>query len=59
MPDRAAAAEVLGLREREEPAIVLSFGYPERPLRAPESQSAEVWVAAADRKPFDEVVERL
>jgi nitroreductase len=59
MPDRAAAAEVLGLREGEEPAIVLSFGYPERPLRDPVSQPPEAWVAAADRKPFDEVVERL
>jgi nitroreductase len=59
MPDRAATAEVLGLREGEEPAIMLSFGYPERPQRAPESQPAEAWVAAADRKPFEEVVEYL
>jgi nitroreductase len=59
MPDRAVAAGVLGLREGEEPAIVLSFGYPERPRRDPESQSAEAWVAAADRKPFEEIVERL
>jgi nitroreductase len=59
MPDRAAAAEVLGLRQGEEPAIVLSFGYPERPLRDPELQPAEAWVAAADRKPFEDVVERL
>jgi nitroreductase len=59
MPDRAATADVLGLREGEEPAIVLTFGYPERPRREPESQSAEAWVEAADRKPFEEVVERL
>jgi nitroreductase len=59
MADRAATAEVLGLREGEEPAIVLAFGYPERPRREPESQSAEAWVEAADRKPFEEVVERL
>ena len=59
MPDRAATAEVLGLREGEEPALVLTFGYPERPRRDPESQPAEAWVAAADRKPFEEVVERL
>jgi nitroreductase len=58
MPDRSAAAEVLGLREGEEAAIVLSFGYPARPLREPESQPPERWVAAADRKPFEEVVER-
>jgi hypothetical protein len=59
MPDRAAAARVLGLREGEEPAIVLTFGYPHPPRRDPQSQPAETWVAAADRKPFEEVVERL
>jgi nitroreductase len=58
MPDRAAAAEVLGLREGEEPAIVVTFGYPERARRDPESQAAEAWIAAADRKPFEDVVER-
>ena len=58
MPDRAAAAGVLGLAEGEEPAIVLSFGYPSKP-RDPESRSAEDWVAAANRKPFDEVVSRI
>ena len=57
MPDRRAAADVLGLAE--EPTIVLSFGYPASSLREPESRSAEQWIEAADRKPFDEVVERL
>jgi nitroreductase len=56
MADRRAAAEVLGLSE--EPTIVLSFGYPVR-ARDPASRSAEEWIAAANRKPFDEVVERL
>jgi nitroreductase len=56
MPDRRAAADVLGLWE--EPAIVLSFGYPARGRDA-ESRSAEEWIEAANRKPFDEVVERL
>jgi nitroreductase len=59
MPDRAAAGEVLGLSEEEVPAIVLTFGYPARPRRDPESRSAEEWIAAANRKPFEEVVERL
>jgi hypothetical protein len=59
MPDRAATAEVLGLREGEEPAIMLTFGYPDRPRRDPRSQPAQTWVAAADRKPFEEVVECL
>jgi nitroreductase len=59
MPDRAAAGEVLGLSEGEEPAIVLSFGYPARPRRDAESRSAEEWIEAANRKPFDEAVVRL
>lgn len=59
MPDRAATAKVLGLREGEAPVIVVSFGYPERPWRYPASQFADAWVAAVDRKPFDEVVQRL
>jgi nitroreductase len=59
MPDRAATGEVLGLSEGEEPAIVLTFGYPERARRDPESRSAEEWIEAANRKPFDEVVVRL
>jgi nitroreductase len=58
MPDRAAAGEVLGLSDGEEPVIVLTFGYPARPGRDPEPRPAEEWIAAADRKPFDEVVER-
>jgi nitroreductase len=59
MPDRAAVGEVLGLSEAEEPAIVLTFGYPARPRRDPESRPAEQWIEAADRKPFEEVVARL
>jgi nitroreductase len=58
MPDRGAAGEVLGLSEGEEPAIVLTFGYPTRSGRDPESRSAEEWIAAADRKPFEQVVEQ-
>ena len=58
MPDRAAAAGVLGLAEGEEAVIVLSFGYPSKP-RDPERRSAEEWMAAANRKPLDEVVSRI
>jgi nitroreductase len=58
MPDRAATASVLGLSEGEEPAIVLSFGYPAKP-RDPATRSPEGWLAAANRKPFDEVVSRI
>jgi nitroreductase len=59
MPDRAAAGEALGLSEGEVPAIVLTFGYPARSGREAESRSAEEWIAAANRKPFEEVVTRL
>ena len=48
---------VLGLAEGEEAVIVLSFGYPSKP-RDPAGRSAEDWVAAANRRPFDEVVSR-
>lgn len=58
MPDRAAVAELLALREGEEPAIVLTFGYPARP-RDPSSRSAEEWSARARRKPLDELLERV
>jgi nitroreductase len=59
MPDRAAVGEVLGVAEDEEVAIVLSFGYPARPRRDPASRSPEEWMAAADRRPFEETVEKL
>jgi nitroreductase len=59
MPDREVTGALLGLPEGETPAIVLSFGYPQRAGRSPESRSPEEWIEAADRKPFDEVVERI
>jgi nitroreductase len=52
--DRLGGA--VGLAEGEQVAIVLTFGYPARP-RDPESRSAEEWIAAADRKPYEEIVE--
>jgi nitroreductase len=58
MPDRAAAGRALGLDEGEEPAIIVTFGYPARPVD-PESHSPEEWIAAAKRRPFDEVIRRL
>jgi nitroreductase len=57
MPDRAAVAELLALPEGEEPAIVLTFGYPAKP-RDPSRRSPEEWSARANRKPLDELVER-
>jgi nitroreductase len=55
MPDREAVGRMLGLHAGEDPAIILTFGYPKRPI-APESRSAEEWIRRANRKPFDEVV---
>jgi hypothetical protein len=49
--------EVVGHAPDEQVATVLSFGYPER-SRNPEGRSAEEWISRADRRPFDEVVER-
>jgi hypothetical protein len=54
--DGEAAAEALGLDEP--PVTVLAFAYPTK-ARDPESRSAEKWSARADRKPLDELVERL
>jgi nitroreductase len=42
----------------EAPAIVLTFGYPEKP-RDPSRHSAEEWSARADRKTLEELVSRL
>ncbi len=54
--DKDWAAEVLGLEEA--PITVLSFGYPAH-HRGAETRSAEEWSARADRKPLDELVERV
>ncbi len=54
--DAERAKEALDLEEP--PAIVLSFGYPAKG-REPASRSAEEWSARADRKPLDELVDRI
>ena len=56
--DAEKTAELLGLGEEERPVVVISFGYPTRP-RDPESRSPEEWIERANRKPFEEVVQRL
>ena len=58
MPDADAVAALLDLEEGERPVIVLTFGYPMR-TRDPERHTALEWIKRADRKPFDEVVQRL
>ena len=50
--DAERLAEALEHGEDESTATVLTFGYPEKPRRDPESQPAEDWVQSADRKPF-------
>jgi nitroreductase len=57
-PDADALAELLGLREGERSAIVVTFGYPAKP-RDPSSRPADEWSARANRKPLDELVDRL
>ena len=58
MTDADAVGELLGLAEGERAAIVLSFGYPARP-RDPAARSPEEWSARANRRPLDELVERI
>ena len=58
IPDPEAVAELLDLAEGERATIVLTFGYPAH-TRDPQRHEAIEWVERADRKPFDEVVERL
>ena len=57
MGDHDATGRVLGIGEDEVVRIVLAFGYPKRP-RNPESRSPEEWLAEANRKPFDQIVQR-
>ena len=58
MPDTAAAAKALGLEDGWLPVSIPSFGYAKRDL-APESKSAEDWSAEANRKPLDELIQRI
>lgn len=54
--DPDALASLAGAGEDEQVAIVLTFGYPARPID-PSSRSAEEWVERADRVPFEQAVE--
>jgi nitroreductase len=58
LADRDAVRAALDLGEDETPAIVLTFGVPQRP-RDPESRTAAEWSGRANRRPLDEVVRRL
>jgi nitroreductase len=58
MTDVEAAGGLLGVGEDERLVIVLTFGYPARPVD-PESRSADEWSARANRKPLSEIVSRI
>jgi nitroreductase len=55
--DAEALGAALDLAEDERFAIVLSFGYPARPVD-PEARTPEEWIGRADRRALDEVVQR-
>ena len=52
--DPEAAAAICGAEVKS----ILSFGYPAKPPD-PQSRTAEMWSAAADRIPLDELVRRV
>ncbi len=56
--DAEAARAALRLDDGDEIAVVLTFGYPAK-ARDPQRHTAEEWSARANRKPLDELVERL
>jgi nitroreductase len=58
MPNPDVVARLLDLEEGERPLTILTFGYPLRPRDA-ERRTAVEWIERADRKPFDEVVQRV
>lgn len=62
-PNGIADAErlraALGHGEDESVATVLTFGYPAKPRRDPESLSAEEWIERADRRPWKEIVREV
>lgn len=58
MLDPDATGVMLGVREGERPVIVLTFGYPLRP-RDPAARTPEEWSERANRRPLEELVERI
>ncbi|HEV2060158.1 MAG TPA: nitroreductase family protein [Solirubrobacteraceae bacterium] len=51
--------EALGHGEDEQVATVLTFGYPAKPRRDPQSLQAEEWVRRANRRPYEEIVTEI
>ncbi len=57
--DRERLHRALGHGDDETVATVLTFGYPAKARRDPESLSADEWVARANRRPWEEIVTEL
>jgi nitroreductase len=55
LADPDEISRLLALGEGERVANIVSFGYPAREID-PERRTPEEWIAAADRKPLDEIV---
>jgi nitroreductase len=55
--DKDAMAEAIGLRDDDHFATVITFGYPARDID-PGARTPEEWIARADRRPLDDLVER-
>lgn len=53
--DADELARLLELEDSERVANIVSFGYPVREVD-PAGRTAEDWIAAADREPFDDIV---
>jgi nitroreductase len=56
--DAEKVREALHLAEDDQVAIILTFGYPAK-IRDPMSRTPEDWSARANRKPLDELIERV
>ena len=54
--DAVAMRAVAGHEDGEQVVTVLTFGYPVTP-RDPERLTPEEWIARADRRPYEEIVE--
>ena len=55
-PDAVRLRVALRHAEDEEVATVLTFGYPAKSRRDPQSLTPDEWVARASRRPFEEIV---
>jgi nitroreductase len=54
--DAASLQAAVGHEDDEQVTTVLTFGFPATP-RDPERHSAEEWIARANRRPYEEIVE--